>query len=128
MWRLSVVISVVFAILIFIFAKMGIKGINFDTVIVIRICIILALAWSLISAKGNNENIAALIKQNRIFLMVSGLSISGSSILYVKARQAFKISQITLINKSSLLYPCVCLRDGIMVWHMQALKADKIAS
>ena len=102
MWQAYAVLSALFAAFTAIFAKMGMKGIDSDLATALRTIVILALAWSIVFAKGTASAIYQLNRQNWLFLALSGLATGGSWIFYFKAMQAGKISQVAAVDKSSL--------------------------
>ena len=95
-------LSVAFAALTAIFAKVGIKGVDSDLATAIRTVIILIIAWGIALYKGSAENMGALNKTNWIFLILSGCATGLSWIFYFKALQVGKVSQVAPVDKLSV--------------------------
>lgn len=103
MWRSFALLSALFAAFTAILAKVGVKGVDSDLAIAIRTTVVLLLAWSILFAKGIGiSSVAALSKQNWLFLALSGIATGLSWIFYFKALQAGKVSQVAPLDKASL--------------------------
>lgn len=102
MWWFYALLSALFASLTAIFAKVGIAGVNSNLATAIRTVIILIVAWGIVLARGETKGIAALSKQNIIFLIISGIATGLSWIFYFKALQIGKVSQVAPVDKLSV--------------------------
>ncbi len=102
MWWFYALLSALFASLTAIFAKVGISGVNSNLATAIRTIIILIVAWGIVLARGETKGIAALSKQNIIFLIISGIATGLSWIFYFKALQVGKVSQVAPVDKLSV--------------------------
>ena len=102
MWWIYALLSAVFAALVAIFAKIGIKGVDSDLATAIRTVIILILAWAIVLYKGSSHSIGTLTKTNWIFLILSGCATGLSWIFYFKALQVGKVSQVAPVDKLSV--------------------------
>lgn len=102
MWWFYALLSALFASLTAIFAKVGIAGVNSNLATAIRTIIILIVAWGIVLARGETKGIAALSKQNIIFLIISGIATGLSWIFYFKALQLGKVSQVAPVDKLSV--------------------------
>lgn len=102
MWWFYALLSALFAAFTAIFAKVGIAGINSNLATAIRTIIILVVAWGIVLARGETKGIAALSKQNIIFLIISGIATGLSWIFYFKALQIGKVSQVAPVDKLSV--------------------------
>lgn len=94
--------SALFAALTAILAKIGIKGVNTNLATAIRTVVILVVAWGLVFARGNQDGLPALTRQNWIFLVLSGVATGLSWIFYFKALQLGKVSQVAPVDKLSV--------------------------
>lgn len=94
--------SALFAALTAVLAKVGIKGVNTDLATAIRTVVILMVAWSLVFARGGQDGLSALTRQNWIFLGLSGVATGLSWILYFRALQLGKVSQVAPVDKLSV--------------------------
>jgi transporter family protein len=102
MWWIYALLSALFAALVAIFAKVGMKGVDTDLATAIRTVIILLLAWGIAFFKGSIPGITSLSRQNIIFLCLSGLATGLSWIFYFRALQLGKVSQVAPIDKLSV--------------------------
>ena len=102
MWWIYALLSALFAALTAIFAKIGIKGVDTDLATAVRTVVILILAWAIAFFRGNVSSIAALSKQNILFLCLSGIATGLSWIFYFKALQSGKVSQVAPVDKMSV--------------------------
>lgn len=102
MWWMYALGSALFAALTAVLAKIGIKGVNTDLATAIRTVVILVVAWSLVFARGGQDGLSALTRQNWAFLVLSGVATGLSWILYFKALQLGKVSQVAPVDKLSV--------------------------
>ncbi|MBL4933806.1 EamA family transporter [Clostridium paridis] len=103
MWELFAILSAVFAALTSILAKVGIKGVDSNLATAIRTVVIIVLAWGIVFATGSQNGLGSLSKKNWIFLILSGLATGLSWVFYYKAISIGKVSQVALIDKSSIV-------------------------
>ena len=102
MWRTYALLSAIFAPLVAIFAKVGIKGVDTDLATAIRTVVILIVAWAIAFFRGGTATIGTLSKQNLLFLVLSGIATGLSWVFYFKALQLGKVSQVAPIDKLSV--------------------------
>lgn len=102
MWWIYALGSALFAALTAILAKIGIRGVNTDLATAIRTVVILVVAWSIVVARGGLGGLPALTRQNWLFLVLSGVATGLSWILYFKALQLGKVSQVAPVDKLSV--------------------------
>jgi transporter family protein len=102
MWWIYALLSALFASLTAIFAKIGITGVNSNLATAIRTIIILIVAWGIVLARGETKGIAALSRQNLLFLVISGIATGLSWIFYFKALQLGKVSRVAPVDKLSV--------------------------
>jgi bacterial/archaeal transporter family protein len=102
MWWLYALGSALFAALTAILAKIGIRGVNTDLATAIRTVVILVVAWGIVFARGGLDGLPALTRQNWLFLVLSGIATGLSWILYFKALQLGKVSQVAPVDKLSV--------------------------
>ena len=102
MWWIYALLSALFASLTAIFAKIGITGVNSNLATAIRTIIILLVAWGIVLARGEEKGLAALSKQNWLFLIISGIATGLSWVFYFKALQIGKVSQVAPVDKLSV--------------------------
>lgn len=102
MWWIYALLSALFAALVAIFAKVGIKGVNTDLATAIRTVVILVVAWGIAWFRGGTAGISQLSRQNWIFLVLSGIATGLSWVFYFKALQLGKVSQVAPVDKLSV--------------------------
>ena len=101
-WILYALLSAFFAALTALFAKLGLKDVNSDLATAIRTVIILVMTWGIVFFKGVHH-VGNLTKNNWIFLVLSALATGMSWLFYYRALQLGKVSEVTVIDKSSLV-------------------------
>ena len=103
-WLLYALVSAFFAALTAIFAKAGLKEVNSDLATAIRTGIILFITWGIVFFKGNAGGINNLSKNNWIFLTLSAVATGFSWLFYYKALQFGKVSEVSAIDKGSIVF------------------------
>ncbi len=103
-WLLYALVSAFFAALTAIFAKAGLKEVNSDLATAIRTGIILFITWGIVFFKGNTGGISTLSKNNWLFLTLSAIATGLSWLFYYKALQIGKVSEVTAIDKGSIIF------------------------
>ena len=103
-WLLYALVSALFAALTAIFAKAGLKEVNSDLATAIRTGIILFITWGIVFLKGNAGGINNLSKNNWLFLTLSAIATGLSWLFYYKALQLGKVSEVTAIDKGSIVF------------------------
>lgn len=103
-WLLYALVSAFFAALTAIFAKAGLKEVNSDLATAIRTGIILIITWGIVLLKGNAGGVNNLSKNNWLFLSLSAIATGLSWLFYYKALQLGKVSEVTAIDKGSIVF------------------------
>ena len=103
-WLLFALASAFFAALTAIFAKAGLKEVNSDLATAIRTGIILFITWGIVFLKGNAGGITNLSKNNWLFLTLSAVATGLSWLFYYKALQLGKVSEVSAIDKGSIVF------------------------
>jgi transporter family protein len=102
MWWVYALLSAVFAALVAVFAKIGIKGVDSDLATAIRTVVIILIAWGIAISRGSIQGISALTKQNWLFLILSGCATGLSWIFYFRALQLGEVAKVAPIDKLSV--------------------------
>ncbi|HSZ86315.1 MAG TPA: EamA family transporter [Puia sp.] len=102
-WVYFALLSALFAALTAIFAKAGLKNIDSDLATAIRTAIILLITWSIVFLKKSTNELPSLSKSNWIFLILSAIATGLSWLFYYRALQLGKASEVSIIDKGSLL-------------------------
>ncbi|HHT88691.1 MAG TPA: EamA family transporter [Clostridiales bacterium] len=103
MWVLYALLSALFAALVSILAKIGLKGINSNLATAIRTFVVLLMAWGIVFLTGKQKEITALTGKNWRFLIYSGLSTGASWLFYFRALQLGEVSKVAPIDKLSVV-------------------------
>jgi len=102
-WLLFAVLSAFFAALTAILAKIGIKNINSNLATAIRTVVILFFAWGIVFYQGLHKSLVHIPKYSWLFLILSGIATGLSWLFYFRALQLGKASQVSPIDKLSLV-------------------------
>lgn len=102
MWWVYALLSALFAALVAIFAKVGMKGVDSDLATAIRTVVILFIAWGIAYFRGATHGIQQLTRNNLIFLGLSGVATGLSWIFYFRALQVGKVAQVAAVDKLSI--------------------------
>jgi len=103
-WIGYAVLSAFFAALTAIFAKVGLKNVNSDLATAIRTVVILFITWGLVFFRGNVKGIRDLSRNNWLFLVLSAFATGLSWLFYYKALQLGKVSEVSAIDKGSIVF------------------------
>jgi len=103
MWVLYALLSAVFAALVSILAKIGLKGINSNLATAIRTFVVLIMAWGIVFMTGKQREITTLTSKNWRFLIYSGLATGASWLFYFRAMQMGEVSKVAPIDKLSVV-------------------------
>lgn len=103
-WLLYALLSAVFAALTAIFAKAGLKNVNSDLATAIRTAVILLITWGLVFFRGNASGLPGLSRNNWLFLILSAIATGLSWIFYYRALQLGKVSEVSVIDKGSIVF------------------------
>jgi len=106
-WVIYALLSALFAALTAIFAKAGLKDVNSDLAMAIRTAVILFITWGIVGAKNLFGKIADISTYNWIFLILSAFATGLSWLFYYRALQIGKASEVSVIDKSSVVFTLV---------------------
>ena len=102
-WLVYAIGAAVFAALTSILAKVGIEGVESNLATAIRTCVVLAMAWGIVAAKGKMGQAARVDRHELSFLTASGIATGASWLLYYYAIAAGQVSVVVQIDKLSIL-------------------------
>lgn len=102
-WIIYALISMVFAGLTSVTAKLGLAGISGELGLAIRTCFVfvLVLAFAILTVPGSQ--LSALSRGNYIWLGLSGVSTAICWVFYYKAIKDGEVSTVVLIDKGSVV-------------------------
>ena len=102
-WLVYAIGAAVFAALTSILAKVGIEGVESNLATAIRTCVVLAMAWAIVAAKGKLGQVAHVDRHELTFLAASGIATGASWLLYYYAIAAGQVSIVVQIDKLSIV-------------------------
>lgn len=102
-WMIYALLSALFAALTAIFGKLGLKSIDSDLATAIRTFFVLIITWGFVFYRSKSEGIYNLSKQNWVMLLLSAIATGLSWLFYYRAMQIGNVSQVTIIDKSSIV-------------------------
>ena len=103
MWKYYALLSALFAALIAIFAKIGVKDINSDLATAIRTSVILVITWGIVLFGTHMGEIKDISRHAWVFLILSGIATGLSWLFYFKALQSGEVSRVAPIDKLSVV-------------------------
>ena len=106
-WIIYALLSALFAALTGIFAKAGLKNVNPDLATAVRTAIILIITWGIVFFKGNTQQLNTISKTSWLFLTLSAVATGCSWLFYYRALQLGRVSEVSAIDKGSLLFTLV---------------------
>lgn len=102
-WLLYALLSALFAALTTVFAKVGVQQVNSNLATAIRTVVILAIAWGIVLARGEQTGLASLTPRTIAFLLLSGIATGLSWLAYFRALQLGPASLVAPVDKLSLV-------------------------
>ncbi|MCL5969999.1 MAG: EamA family transporter [Patescibacteria group bacterium] len=102
-WLGFALLSAFFAALTAILAKIGIKDVNSNLATAIRTIVILLFAWGIVFFQGTWKQVGTISHFSLLFLVLSGFATGLSWLSYFRALQLGQASQVTPIDKLSLV-------------------------
>jgi bacterial/archaeal transporter family protein len=116
-WVIFALISMVFAGMTAVVAKMGLSGISSELGIVIRTCFVFLFVLGFAAFVVPREQFSGLTLNNYLWLGLSGATTAVSWIFYYKALKDGDVSTVALIDKGSvviaLVLAWIILKEGI---------------
>ncbi len=106
-WFAYALLSATFAAITAILAKIGIKGVDSNLATAIRTVVIILFAWGIVFYQGSYKQISSISNFSLIFLVLSGIATGLSWLFYFKALQMGNASQVSPIDKLSLVITIV---------------------
>lgn len=107
LWLVAAFASALFAGIVSILAKCGIKTIDSDVATALRTCVVAVFTWAMVAIAGSAGAIGDISPKSWLFLALSGLATGGSWICYFKALSVGDVNKVVPIDKSSTLMAVV---------------------
>jgi len=102
-WLTFSLFSAFFAALTAILAKIGVKEVNSNLATAIRTVVILIFAWGIVLSQNTQKELLTVSRYSLIFLILSGVTTGLSWLFYFRALQLGTASQVSPIDKLSLV-------------------------
>lgn len=106
-WLFWATLSAIFAALMTILAKLGLKDIDPDFAQLIRTAVVLPTLAALVLLTGKWQNVAAWNARTWTYLVLSGLATGASWVCYFRALNIGKASQVAAVDKLSFVLVAV---------------------
>ena len=106
-WFVYALLSAFFGALTAILAKIGIKNVDSNLATAIRTVVVLLFAWGIVFAQGTTQQLSKISQFSLLFLILSGIATGLSWLFYFHALQIGKASQVSPIDKLSLVITIV---------------------
>jgi len=101
-WLAYALISAVAASATAVLAKIGVEGVPSALATALRTLVVVACAWAMVVALGEQRAVAAVSRRSWVFLTLSGLATGISWLAYFRALQLGAVSRVAPIDKLSL--------------------------
>lgn len=101
MWVVYALASALFAGIVSILAKIGIKNTNSTLATALRTIVVLLFAGLMVFIVGSQSTLASIDTRSLVFLILSGLATGGSWLCYFKALQIGDVNKVVAVDKSS---------------------------
>ena len=126
MWLIFALASALFAGIMSILAKIGIRDVDSNLATALRTVVVAVFAWLMVFVAGSQRGIPDIDARTLVFLVLSGLATGGSWLCYFRALQIGDVNKVVPVDKAStvltILLSSVFLGEG-----MSLLKAGAIA-
>ncbi len=106
-WQFWALLSAGFAALTAIFGKIGVEHIDSNFATLIRTCVILVVAASIVAALRSAQPLSSVAPRTWLFLILSGLATGASWLCYYRALQLGPASRVAPIDKLSVVLVAV---------------------
>ncbi|MGC8831754.1 MAG: EamA family transporter [Thermoproteota archaeon] len=104
MWLILAFLSAIFAALVTIFGKMGLKTVDSTVATGVRAIIMAVTMVGIILLLGKSSQITQLTSRDMLFIILSGVSGALSWVFYFAALKLADASKVATIDRSSILF------------------------
>ena len=102
-WLVYAVLAAVFASLTTLLAKAGMAAVESNLGTAIRTVVVVAMAWIVVFATGEQRFVRRIPRRDLIFLLLSGLATGASWLCFFRALQTGPVSVVVPIDKLSIV-------------------------
>lgn len=103
MWVFYASLSALFAGIMAILAKIGLKAVDSTLATGLRTIVVVLFSWLIVLIVHSQNTIQDISTKSFIFLILSGLATGGSWLCYFKALQIGDINKVVVVDKSSTM-------------------------
>ncbi|MEM1548665.1 MAG: EamA family transporter [Thermoproteota archaeon] len=103
-WLILALLSAVFAALVTIFGKIGLKTVDSTVAAGVRAVIMALTMIGIIMILGKSSQITELSKKDMLFIILSGISGALSWVFYFAALKLTEASKVATIDRTSILF------------------------
>lgn len=125
MWIFYALGAALFAGIMSILAKIGIKDTDSNLATALRTVVVVVFAWLMVFIVGSQNTIGNIDTKSLIFLVLSGLATGGSWLCYFKALQLGDVNKVVPVDKSStvltMLFSFLFLGEEVTVLKICAM-------
>ena len=107
LWLIYAIMAAVFAALVGIFTKLGVKDVDADLATGIRTIVVIIFAFIMVGITGTGGGISYISGWTWIFLVLSGLATGGAWLARARALKLGNVNKVTPIDKSSTILTMV---------------------
>ena len=101
MWVIYALGSALFAGIMSILAKIGIKNVDSNLATALRTIVVAIFSWLMVFIVGSQSAIVNIDIKSVVFLIMSGLATGGSWLCYFRALQIGDVNRVVPVDKSS---------------------------
>ena len=101
MWIIYALASALFAGIMSILAKIGIKNTDSNLATALRTIVVVIFAWLMVFVVGSQYTIRDIDTRSLVFLILSGFATGASWLCYFKALQIGDVNKVVPVDKSS---------------------------
>ena len=101
-WLGYAILSALFAALVTIFGKIGVRDVDSNLAVALRTVVIVFFAWGIVLAKGNAREMFQITRHSYLFLFLSALATGCSWLFYYKALKLGEASRVAPVDKVSV--------------------------
>jgi len=106
-WFVLAVLSAFFAVLVAIFAKIGLQGVDSDVATAVRAIVMMVFIVTFVVSIGKGPQLTQLTGKDAGFIVLSGIAGALSWLFYFAALKLADASKVAPIDKASILFVLV---------------------
>lgn len=119
-WQGYAACSALFAALVAILAKAGMKDVDSNTAVALRTTVVLVMAWGIVAFRGTGGSWSAISGRSLVFLFLSGVATGLSWLFYFRALDLGEASRVAPVDKLSVVlttvFAAIFLGEALTAW------------